>query len=275
MSRLLKKYGVPYIAFPLDPYHPSIFEKNSHLKWPYWYLLEQHMLRQATAIQVLDISHTQWLRRLGIETPVIAIPCGFFLKDVHPESSLHWQEDGMVKLFFLGRLDAHNKGLDLLLEVFAQLVEVTDVQLVLQGPDWGDRKSLEQKAAKFSLSRKVSFLEPDYDKSPSSLIANYDIFCLPSRFEGFGQSALEAMLAGRVLLVSEVAGIAPHVKASGCGVVVAPEVSAIKEGLMELLQRRSEWQEMGLGGRRYALEHLAWKSIAHKALEQYRQLVEG
>jgi glycosyltransferase involved in cell wall biosynthesis len=83
------------------------------------------------------------------------------------------------------------------------------------------------------------------------------------------------MLAGRVLLlISEVAGIALHVKASGCGVVVAPEVSAIKVGLMELLQRRSEWKEMGLSGRRYALEHLDWQSIAHKALDQYRQLVQ-
>jgi glycosyltransferase involved in cell wall biosynthesis len=273
MSRLLKKHGVPYVVSPLDPYHPSIFQKNAHLKWPYWYLLEQHMLRQATAIQVLDIRHTEWLRRLGIETQVIATPCGFFPKDVHPESSLHWQEDGDVKLFFLGRLDAHNKGLDLLLDAFGQLVKVTNAQLVVQGPDWGDRKSLEQRAAKLSLLRKVSFLEPEYDKSPSSLIANSDIFCLPSRFEGFGQSGLEAMLAGRVLLISEVAGIAPHVQASGCGVVVAPEVSAIKVGLMELLQRRSEWKDMGLRGRCYALEHLDWIKIASAALEQYERLV--
>jgi hypothetical protein len=39
---------------------------------------------------------------------------------------------------------------------------------------------------------------------------------------------------------------------------------------MELLQRRSEWKDMGLKGRRYALGHLDWKSIAHKALDQYR-----
>lgn len=82
------------------------------------------------------------------------------------------------------------------------------------------------------------------------------------------------MLAGRVLLISEVAGIAPHVKASGCGIVVALEVSSIKAGLMELLQRRSEWKDMGLSGRRYALKHLDWKSIAPNALEQYRQLVK-
>ena len=82
------------------------------------------------------------------------------------------------------------------------------------------------------------------------------------------------MLAGRVLLVSEVAGIAPHVQASGCGVIVAPTVAAIRQGLVELLERRSEWKEMGLKGREYALEHLRWNNIAFAALQQYQQLVE-
>ena len=35
MFRLLKKYGVPYVVAPHDPYHPYIFSKNAHLKWPY------------------------------------------------------------------------------------------------------------------------------------------------------------------------------------------------------------------------------------------------
>ena len=55
LSRFLKKCKIPYIAWPHDPYHPSIFSKKWYLKWPYWYLLERPMLRQARAVQVLDI----------------------------------------------------------------------------------------------------------------------------------------------------------------------------------------------------------------------------
>ena len=40
----------------------------------------------------------------------------------------------------------------------------------------------------------------------------HDLFVLPSRFEGFGLSALEAMLAARPVLVSDVAGLAPHIR---------------------------------------------------------------
>lgn len=274
LSRILKKYRVPYIVAPHDPYSPAIFNKNAFLKWIYWYLLERKMLSQAKAIQVLDARHGKFLNQLRVNTPVLATPNGFSPKDVYPETSLKWQQDGTAQLFFLGRLDAYNKGIDLLLDAFAQIANIEDTQLTIQGPDWGDKKSLQAQATKLSLTEKVSFLHPDYDKSPSLLIQKYDVFCIPSRFEGFSLAALEAMLAGRVLLVSEIAGIAPHVESSGCGVVVAAEVSAIKLGLIKLLQHRSEWKEMGLAGRHYALKYLQWDEIASTALEQYQQLVK-
>jgi glycosyltransferase involved in cell wall biosynthesis len=270
LSRLLKKYAIPYIAAPHDPYHPTIFRKNAHLKWPYWYLLERRMLKQAVAIQVLDRRHGEWLRRLKIKTPVMEVPNGFSPADLHPESGLDWSTDRGIKLLFLGRLDAYNKGLDILLDAFAELDG--DCTLTIQGPDWGDLAELEAQANRLKLSDKVTFLKPDYDSSPSLIIANYDVFCITSRFEGFSLSALEAMLSARVLLVSEIAGIAPHIQASGCGVVVQPEPLSIKAGLVDLIRQRSAWKEMGLQGRQYVLNNLDWKSIASSTLKQYQQL---
>ena len=226
-------------------------------------------------MQVLDIRHQEFLRKLGVNTPVIAIPNGFHPEDVLPESRLKWRQNTPPKFLFLGRIDAHNKGIDLLLEAFAKIVKGKNANynLTLQGPDWGDRKMLEEKAVKLSISEKLSFLNPDFGVSPTSIIAECDIFCLPSRFEGFGLSALEAMLTARVLLVSEIGGIASHVKSSGCGVVVKPEVDSIKHGLEELLERRSEWKQMGMAGRRYVLENLEWKQIAAAALESYKKVL--
>ncbi|MBV6623400.1 MAG: glycosyltransferase [Rivularia sp. (in: Bacteria)] len=272
LSRLLRKYSVPYIMAPHDPYHPSIFSKNAHLKWPYWYLFEKQLLNKANAVQILDIRHDEYLKNLGIKTPAIEVSNGFSPVDIKPESSLNWHQEEKVKLFFLGRLDSFNKGLDLLLDTFAEFIKTIPAELTIQGPDKGDRKALEEQAAKLNLNGKVFFLDPDYNQTPTSLIQNYDIFCLPSRFEGFSLAALEAMMAGRVILISEVAGIAPHIKESGSGVVIKPEVSAIKAGLMELLNRRSEWKEMGLRGRRYVLENLSWEKIASDALKNYKHL---
>jgi glycosyltransferase involved in cell wall biosynthesis len=134
---------------------------------------------------------------------------------------------------------------------------------------------LETRAASLALSEKVRFLEPHHQTSPVSRLAEYDIVCLPSRHEAFGLSALEGMLAARVLLVSECAGIAPHVEASGCGVLISPHRESVRAGLLHLLARRSEWPEMGLRGRQHAIERLPWTRVAAGALDHYRRLAGG
>jgi glycosyltransferase involved in cell wall biosynthesis len=273
MSGWLRRYGVPYVVVPHDPYDDAVFGRNAHLKWPYWYLFERRLLRRASAIQVLDMRHAACLRRLGIETDVIETWNGVEPDSVPDVSELRWRTSGEpVHLIFLGRIDAYNKGLDILLDAFSRLAGRTGARLTVQGPDWGDRARLERQAAGGLVAGKAEFRGPDYERTSPRIIAEHDIFCLPSRFEGFGLSALEAMLAARVLLVSKRAGIARHVEASGCGITVEPTVAGVEGGLGVLLERRAEWREMGLAGRRYALAKLKWKNIAAAALEQYERI---
>lgn len=274
MGRWLRRHGVPYVVAPHDPYDGVVFHRNGHLKWPYWYLFERRLLKRASAVQVLDGKHAACLRRLGIGTRVIETVNGVAPDRVPAESGLRWCVPGeTARMAFLGRIDAYNKGLDILVQAFPYVAALVDAKLTIQGPDWGDRARLERQAAAGMSAGKVEFLEPDYAKSSPQIIGEHDIFCLPSRFEGFGLAALEAMLAARVLLVSERAGIARHVRAAGCGIVVEPTAAGVAEGLLALLRRRSEWRAMGLAGRRYALANLQWKSIAAAALEQYERLV--
>lgn len=276
VSRALRRNNFPYVLAPHDPYHKSIFATNWHLKWPYWYLRERPMLRAAKAVQVLDIRHAEWLRNLKIRTPVFEVTNGYAPEDVLPESGLTWRTSGAPRLLYLGRIDSHNKGLDLLLDAFGDVIDRADLRLTLQGPDWGDRAAMQNRAARLGLDEThVQFVEPDFNKPSAVIAAEHDIFCLPSRFEGFGLSALEAILAGRVLMVSDIAGIAPHVRASGCGVVVSPDVKGIKTGLFELLAKRHRWKEMGMSGRAYVLKHLRWERIATEAIEKYRSLLSN
>jgi glycosyltransferase involved in cell wall biosynthesis len=275
MARILHRYGVPYVAVPHDPYDEAVFRRNAYLKWPYWYLFERRLLRRASAVQVLDIRHAEGLRRLGIDVPVIEAPNGVAPDSVPAESELRWRTPGeAVRLMFLGRIDAYNKGLDILLDALARFDGQVAVRLTLQGPDWGDRPRLEKQAAGGSIRDRVRFLGPDYARTSAQIIGEHDIFCLPSRFEGFGLAALEAMLAGRVLLVSDRAGIARHVVASGCGITARPTVLGIEAGLRALIARRVHWPEMGLAGRRHALAKLQWNDIAAGALDQYCRLLE-
>lgn len=272
LGRALRRHGLPYVALPHDPYDRWMFRRNAHLKWPYWYLFERRHLREARAVQLLDRRHEAALRRLGVETPVIEAPNGVAERD---PGSVRDRPRDSPSLVFLGRMDAYNKGLDTLIDAFARVAasEQGRLSLTLRGPDWGDRARLERRAAALALEPRVEFLEPDYARSPVDILAEHDVLCLPSRFEGFGLVALEAMLAARVLLVSERAGVARHVVASGCGLSVPPTLEGVASGLFALLERRARWAEMGQRGRRYVLARLQWKKIAAGALQDYARLL--
>jgi glycosyltransferase involved in cell wall biosynthesis len=233
------------------------------------------MLCQARAVQVLDFRHAEWLRALGVHTPIVEVLNGYAPEDVHPVEALSWRADGPPRLLYMGRIDYHNKGLDILLDAFAQITDKTDAKLTLQGPDWGDRAAMVRRAQRLNLGDRVVFLDPDFNKPSALIAADHDVFLLPSRFEGFGLSALEAMLAGRVVLVSDVAGIAPHVRASRCGVVISTDASQVAAGLLELLSLRPKWEEMGLAGREYVLKNLRWENIAAETLAHYRAMMQA
>jgi hypothetical protein len=70
-----------------------------------------------------------------------------------------------------------------------------------------------------------------------------------------------------------VAGLSPHVRAAGCGVVCDSTVASVLQSLRQLIESRGRWKAMGLAGRDYAIQRLQWPAIARGALEQYRQLL--
>jgi glycosyltransferase involved in cell wall biosynthesis len=278
-ARALVARGIPYVMAPHISYDPNMFAKSRCRKLLYWYACERSVLRSAQAVQLLDQRQATWLTQRGITTSTIAVPNGIDLKAIDAGLS-HQQRSPTTpaQLLFFGRLCRHTKGLDLLLNAFADLPDGLDQpapELVLQGPDAGDRGQLMQLTRSLKLNHRVQFRPADYHTPTSHIMAEADIVCLTSRSEGFGLAALEGMLAGRVLLVTENAGIAPYVRASGCGVVVKPTVAAIRMGLHQLLVDRDDWPAMGLRGRQQAIDHLTWAQIAAQVRPQYQAMIDG
>jgi glycosyltransferase involved in cell wall biosynthesis len=215
-----------------------------------------------------------WARRLGITVPVVSVENGFGNKDVVPVEDLCWRADGPARALFWGRMAIYTKGIDVLLAGFQLAAREHSMRLTLQGPDWnGEAPAVQRLIASMTVADRITTLPPVFEIPAARVMLAHDIFCMPSRFEGFGLSALEAMLAGRVLMVSGTAGISPHVERSGCGVIVEPTDEDVRRGFTHLLAKRDRWREMGLRGREYALEHLHWNTIAKRTLNQYQQLV--
>lgn len=273
LARALARRGIPYVVAPHDPYHPEVFRKRAWAKRPYWRLVERRLLTRAAAVQLLDDRHASFLTQRGVSTRTFAVPNGFDPSSVPDEDELSWAEDGPARILFMGRIDQHNKGLDVLVDAVADIAGRVDVRVTLQGPDWGDAQRLRARVRRLGLEDIVTVTAPDFTKRAVDIIAEHDIFCLPSRYEGFGLAALEAMIAARPVVVSEVAGIASHVEKSGGGSVVAVGRTDLAAALHSMLGKRCEWEAIGRKGRGYALERLTWASIARRALDAYEAVL--
>ncbi|MFC1596903.1 glycosyltransferase family 4 protein [Planctomycetota bacterium] len=96
-----------------------------------------------------------------------------------------------------------------------------------------------------------------------------DIVAVPSLYEGFGLSAVEAMAFGKPVVASDVDELG-HVVAHGTTGTLVPygDVEAMRESVLELLRSPELVRKMGEAGRRRVVEHFnlprfraAWLSL--------------
>jgi glycosyltransferase involved in cell wall biosynthesis len=283
LGTMARRAGIPYVVCPHDPYHPELLRRGRWRKLPYGIFYERPFLNAASAIQVLAEEHKKLLSSYGVRRPVFVVPNGFDGGEAahsgSEEPGQHTSSEGGPRFLYLGRLDMHHKGLDLLLNALGRGIcqgkLPATVRLDFVGADWGDQNKLESLADRLGITQNVRFLGRIPDQTPSAIIALYDLLVLPSRFDGFGLVVLEAMVAAKPVIVSEEAGISSYVEQAHCGYLVKPDSNSITRVLIRAVQTRDEWQSMGGRGKKFAYTHLTWDKSAEQACHEYGKLLHG
>ncbi|MEE8466961.1 MAG: glycosyltransferase [Planctomycetota bacterium] len=138
------------------------------------------------------------------------------------------------------------KGLDVLLEALPRLSANVRLCIAGEGPE---REVLEALAAASAVEGRVRLLGRREDLP--DLLAACDLFVMPSRAEGLGIAALEAMAAGRAVVASRVGGLGELVLDGVTGRLVPPDdVDALSAALAALCADRglrARYGEAGAG----------------------------
>jgi glycosyltransferase involved in cell wall biosynthesis len=145
--------------------------------------------------------------------------------------------------------------------------------VVLVGADYGCRAALEEIIDASDMRGRVLF---------SGLLASrpsphyaFDVAALSSVSEGFPNSLLEAMAAGRPVVATRVGGIPDVVVHEETGVLVEPSsVPELADALDHLLADRCARIAMGAKGRARALHEYSLKHTMDRLLQVYRETVE-
>lgn len=138
------------------------------------------------------------------------------------------------------------KGVGYAIEAFTRIaIEYPDTHLLIAGK--GPLQS-ELEALASSLSNRVHFL--GWRGDVPRLMAAFDIFLMPSLWEGFGLVLLEAMAQQTPIIASRVSAIPEIVVDQETGLLVAPrDVEGLARALQQLLSDKPLRSHMGLMGR--------------------------
>jgi len=161
------------------------------------------------------------------------------------------------------------KGIDVLLQALALQPDI----VLWIGGDGPERSALEALAGELKLESRVRFLGRRADKA--DLLAACDLFVLPSRAEGLGVAALEAMALARPVVASAVGGLGEVVVDGETGLLVPPEdPQALSHALHELGGDSALRAQLGEAGAARAREHFLAERMVHDYEKLYREVLQ-
>lgn len=136
--------------------------------------------------------------------------------------------------------------------------------------DGPERGALEKLAASLNLERSVTFL--GFRRDVAAIFADIDIFVLSSVSEGTSVTLLEAMAAGKPVVVTNVGGNPAIVKDGINGLLVPPrEPAALADALFRLMGDRVLREDMSAANIRSIRENYGIRSMAMA----YEKLYDG
>ena len=110
------------------------------------------------------------------------------------------------------------------------------------------------------------------DKLPY-IYNQYEIFILPSHFEGNPKVLLEAMSCGVACIVTNVRGIREIIKHKENGYICSPTLDSIKNAIIELYNNKNLRTTLGNNARNYVKKNFSLDNIVKKEYLIYKKVL--
>jgi glycosyltransferase involved in cell wall biosynthesis len=198
--------------------------------------------------------------------------------------ALDWEElgfrPGSTKVLYVGRDNEPRKGVAQLLDAAERIAAAgrTDIEFALVG-----RMSPTTLARTESMDT-VRALEFRKGEALADVYANADISVVPSSWESFGFTALEAMASGIPVVTACAGGLPEIVEDAGTGILLdiadhgihRPDAGiALAAAITRLADDRELRTSMGESGRERALAHFSEARLGEDLVKLFRRVLDG
>jgi glycosyltransferase involved in cell wall biosynthesis len=262
--RYTKKNNVPYVIQA----HGSVlpFFQKEQMKEIFDKLWGFDILYDASkAFALTDVEREQYLK-MGVGNDKIEIvPLGINLDEFgnlpakgNFKSKQDIDENDKL-ILFLGRIH-EIKGLDLLIKSFNR-ISYENVKLAIVGGDSGFKEELEKLIDEYDLRDKIIFPGVLTGIDKLEALVDCDIFVMPSRYESFTTSGLEAMACSKPLILTKNNHIHTWVK-DNVGLICEFDEKDLSECMETLLNDDELCERFGKTGRELIESKYDWNKIS-------------
>lgn len=266
-SRLCVRSGWPVVIRPfgtLSAY--TVAHRRGMLKRLYFSMIDRPTLRRASAIHFTTTAERDESLGHGIawgaRAFVIPPPA-----NVNGGSQRGARESSNVVV--IARLNPV-KRLELLLDAWPiVLLSVPQARLTIAGGgEPAYVRSLREKAV--TLGDSVQLVGPVDEEEKRTLLADSDLFALPSFHENFGMAALEALGAGLPVVITEEVQLASFVRESRLGLVTRGSSDELATSVVAALSDQVLRARCRRDGARIVSEFFAPSVIGQSLLQMYQ-----
>ena len=278
-----RKNNIPYIVQA----HGSVlpFFQKEGLKNLFDKAFGFRILHNASCVFALtEVEKEQYLKMGVDEERIEIVPLGINLEEYEnlPEhgqfrSRFNICDDDKL-ILFVGRLH-EIKGLDLLMDSFNDFIknegnddECSSIKLAIVGPDDGYLSHLEEKVGEYSLEENVIVTGPLYNDEKRQALVDCDLFVMPSKYESFTTSGLEAMACGKPLVLTKNNHIHDWVDGN-VGIACDDNNDSLRKALEKMLFDEDLAKAYGENGKRLIAEKYNWDIINKQILDIYNRFL--
>jgi glycosyltransferase involved in cell wall biosynthesis len=272
--------GIPYVVRPLGTLNRwGLASRRPWLKRLSFPVVERRILTGAARIHFTSEQERIEAAELGIGERGVVIPLGIDLEafdNLPPRGWLRARAphlDGRPVALFLSRIDP-KKGLDLLLRALARTKSGgTPLALVIAGTgDPAYEGGLRREARELGVDGDVVWAGFVDGSEKLAVLADADLFVLPSRSENFAVSVVEAMACRLPVVISDQVAIYQEVIAAGGGLATQCRVDSVADAIARLAGGPALRSEIGRRGRRLAEERFSIASMASALRHLYEDV---
>ena len=272
-----KKCNIPYVLQARGSVLP--FFQKQRLKKIFDLFFGYKILRDASKVIALTKTEIEQYKKMGVDKDKIEIvPNGIDLSEYDnlPGKGEFRRKysigDDEKMVLYLGRLHKI-KGIDLLVKAFSDLVkELDNVKLVIAGPDDGFLPMLKKQIEDLKIGDKILFTGPLYKRDKLEAYVDADVYVLPSVYETFPNTVLEACACGTPVIVTDRCGIADFVEK--VGYVVEYDKDQLREAIFKVLNDEGLRRRFGEEGRKWVRKDFGWDKVVRKVEEIYEDCIK-